>query len=73
MLIFGILTLSALGAGAYRFYPALSGVWEACLSLPLYIVYGGFMLLPALWEIWGRIAYARAISRAFPFEKETTS
>ncbi len=72
-LIFGILTLSALGAGAYRFYPALSGVWEACLSLPLYIVYGGFMLLPALWEIWGRIAYARAISRAFPFEKETTS
>ncbi len=73
LLILGILSLTVLGAGAFRFYPTLSGVGNARLSLPLYIVYGIFMLLPSLWELWGRIAYARALSRAFPYEKEALS
>ena len=62
----GILALTAAGAGAFRFYPALSGIWDAPLSLPFYCIYGLFMLLPALWEAWAHISYARALSRAFP-------
>lgn len=62
----GTLALTAAGAGAFRFYPALSGIWDAPLSLPFYCIYGLFMLLPALWEAWAHISYARAISRAFP-------
>ena len=73
LMISGILSLTVLGAGTFRFYPALSGVRDARLSLALYIVYGIFMLLPSLWELWGGIAYARSISRAFPSEKEALS
>lgn len=62
----GTLALTATGAGSYRFYPALSGIWDAKYSLPFYCIYGLFMLLPSLWEMQAHISYARAISRAFP-------
>ena len=62
----GTLALTAAGAGSYRFYPTLSGIWDAQYSLPFYCIYGLFMLLPSLWEMQAHISYARAISRAFP-------
>ena len=73
LLILGILSLTVLGAGSFRFYPTLSGIGDARLASPFYILYGFFMLLPSLWELWGRIVYARSVSRAFPSEKEVLS